>query len=56
MNSPQQLADAAIPDLRDISLAQVANLGDSALAHSLALYRKRLAENDTLQCGFDSSI
>jgi hypothetical protein len=56
MNSPQQLADAAIPDLGDISLTQVAELGDSVLAHSLALYRNRLAENDTWQCGFDSSI
>jgi hypothetical protein len=55
MNSSMQ-GDAAIPDPRDISLAQAAKLGDSVLAHSLALFRKRLGENYPVQCAFDSSI
>jgi hypothetical protein len=55
MNSPLQ-ADVAIPDLGDISFAQAAKQGDSVLAHSLALFRKRLSEDGTVQCAFDSSI
>jgi len=55
MNSSLQ-ANVAIPDLGDISFAQAAKLGDSVLAHSLALFRERLGENGTVQCAFDSSI
>lgn len=32
----------AIPDLRDVPLDQLAELGDTPLAHSIALYRERL--------------
>lgn len=56
MNSPQQLAGAAVPDLQDVSVEQIAKLGDSVLAHSLALYRDRRAESGTLRCAFSSSI
>ena len=47
---------SAIPDLRDLSPDQLAVLGDSALAHSIALYRQRLEENGELLCAFDSKI
>ncbi len=38
--------NTAIPDLRELPLDRLADLGvgDSVLAHSLALYRQRLAE------------
>ena len=35
-----------IPDLRNIPLVRLAELGTSALAHSIALYRERVKEND----------
>lgn len=50
--NPQTVDPASL----DISVEQVARLGDSALAHSLALYRKRLGESDPLRCAFSSSI
>lgn len=56
MNSPQQLVSTTIPDLRDMSLEQVARLDDSVLAHSLDLYRRRLDDNCGLGCAFSSSI
>jgi FXSXX-COOH protein len=56
MNSSEQLADTSIFDLGDFSPERIAMLGDSVLAHSLALYRKRLGEGDTLYSAFDSSI
>jgi FXSXX-COOH protein len=34
--------DSVIPDLRDLPMDQLAELGDSVLAHSIALYRQRL--------------
>ena len=40
----KQELDSAIPDLRDLSLERLAELGDSVLAHSIALYRQRLKE------------
>jgi hypothetical protein len=59
MNSAQQLFGTSIPDLRDIPLERLeraAELGDSVLAHSLALYGKRLGEKAGLGCAFNSSI
>jgi FXSXX-COOH protein len=44
------------PDLADVPLDQVAELGDSVLAHSFALCRQRLAENGLLLSAFQSSI
>jgi hypothetical protein len=41
----QQTINTAIPDLRHIPLDRLAELGDSALANSIALYRQRFREN-----------
>jgi len=54
MNS-LQLADNAVPDLREISLEQIVALGDSVLAHSLSLYSERRGEQSTSRA-FNSSI
>jgi FXSXX-COOH protein len=48
--------DSVIPDLRELSLEQLAQLGDSVLAHSIALYRKRLMETGLPLSSFNSSI
>jgi FXSXX-COOH protein len=44
------------PDLRDVPLDQLAELGDSVLAHSFALYRQRLEERGLLLSAFNSNI
>ena len=44
------------PALRDVPLDQLAELGESVLAHSFALYRQRLEENGPLLSAFDSNI
>jgi FXSXX-COOH protein len=44
------------PDLLDVPLYELAELGDSVLAHSLALYRQRLDENGVLLSAFESVI
>jgi len=56
MNSPQQFDGDAGSDPWEVSPEQVERLGDSALAHSLALYRRRLAEDHPPNCAFESSI
>jgi hypothetical protein len=57
MNLPQQQAsEGVIPDLREIPLDQLAKLGDSVLAHSVALYRQRLAEDGVLFNSFNNVI
>jgi FXSXX-COOH protein len=43
-------------DLRDVPLDQLAALGDSALAHSVALYRQRLEAGGALTGAFNSHI
>lgn len=55
MTSQQELR-SVVPDLRELPLDQLAELGDSALAHSLALYRRRLAENGPLCSAFNATI
>jgi hypothetical protein len=45
-----------IPDLRDVTAAQLAALGDTSLAHCIALYRERLRESGTLTGKFNSNI
>jgi len=47
---------SVIPDLRDLPLDRLAELGDSALAHSIALYRKRLNENGIPLSSFNARI
>lgn len=51
-----KVLDSVIPDLRELSLEQLAQLGDSALAHSIALYRQRLMETGLPLSSFNSSI
>jgi hypothetical protein len=56
MTAPQQDFRAVIPDLRDIPLDRLAELGSSALAHSIALYRERLKENGIPLSSFQARI
>jgi FXSXX-COOH protein len=57
MTLPQEQApDSVIPDLREIPLERLAELNDSVLAQSLALYRQRLGENGLLLSLFNSVI
>jgi FXSXX-COOH protein len=44
------------PDLRDVSQDQLAQLGDTVLARSFALYRQRLEEDRLPLSAFNSSI
>jgi hypothetical protein len=44
------------PDLQDVPLDQLVELGDSVLAHAFALYRQRLEENGLLLSAFNSNI
>jgi FXSXX-COOH protein len=46
----------SVPNLRDLSLDQLADLGDSVLANSLALYSQRLEESGVLLSAFESNI
>lgn len=45
-----------IPDLRDLSLDQLAELGDTPLARLIALYRKRLKETGVTLSSFQARI
>jgi FXSXX-COOH protein len=56
MTLPKQELESVIPDLRDLPLDRLAELGDSVLAHSIALYRERLDDNDLPFNGFNSRI
>jgi FXSXX-COOH protein len=56
MSMQKQELNSAIPDLRDLSLEQLAELGDSVLAHSIALYRQRLAETGVALNSFQATI
>jgi hypothetical protein len=47
---------SAIPDLRDLSLDQLAQLGDSVLGQSIALYLQRLEDNGMILNAFNSNI
>jgi FXSXX-COOH protein len=52
----QQELNSVIPDLRDLSLERLAELGDSVLAHSIALYRQRLKETGIPLSSFSARI
>ncbi len=56
MNSPRQDLKTLIPNLRDIPVDRVAELGSSALAHSIALYRERLRETGVTLSSFQARI
>jgi len=52
----QQDMKTAIPNLEDIQLDQLAELGTSPLAHSIALYRERLKKNGVPLSSFNARI
>jgi hypothetical protein len=52
----QQELNSAIPDLRELPLDRLAELGDSVLAHSIAMYRQRIKGNEILLNSFNSGI
>jgi hypothetical protein len=52
----QQDMKTVIPDLKDIQLDQLAELGTSPLAHSIALYRERLKKNGVPLSSFNARI
>jgi len=56
MTTQKQDVNTAIPDLRDFPLDQLAELGASPLAHSIALYRERLKENGVPLSSFNARI
>jgi hypothetical protein len=46
----------AIPDLRDIPPGRLAELGGTALAHAIALYKERLGQDGVPLSSFNSRI
>jgi FXSXX-COOH protein len=56
MTSQEQAIKTLIPDLRDIPVDRLAELGSSALAHSIARYRERLKENGIPLSSFQARI
>lgn len=56
MVSTEQDLKTIIPDLRNIPLERLAELGSSALAHSIALYRKRIKESGIPLSSFQARI
>jgi hypothetical protein len=46
----------AIPDLRDIPLDRIADLGGTPLARAIALYRERLEEDGVPLSSFNARI
>ena len=56
MATPPQDMKTAIPDLRDVTLDQLAELGDTPLAYSISLYRERLKKNGVPLSSFNARI
>lgn len=56
MSLQLQELNSAIPDVRNVSLEQLAELGDSALARSIALYRERLSGSEVPLSSFNATI
>ena len=56
MTTSEKDIETVIPDLRDIPVDRLAELGSSALAHSIALYRERLRENGIPLSSFQARI
>lgn len=56
MISQEKDIETLIPDLRDLPVGRLAELGSSALAHSIALYRERLRENGIPLSSFQARI
>lgn len=56
MTSSDKRLETVIPDLRDIPLDRLVEVGDSALGQSIALYKKRLNENAVPLSSFTARI
>jgi len=56
MTSQEKDIETVIPDVRDLPVDRLAELGSSALAHSIALYRQRLRENGIPLSSFQARI
>ena len=56
MTSQEQDIMTIIPDLRNIPLDRLAELGSAVLVHSIALYRERLKENEAPLNSFNARI
>lgn len=56
MTSQEKDIETVIPDLRNIPLNRLTEIGSSALAHSIALYRERLRENGIPLSSFQARI
>jgi FXSXX-COOH protein len=57
MTSQQRaVLESVIPDLRDLPLDRLAELGDSVLGRSIALYRQRLKDNGVPLSSFQARI
>lgn len=56
MTSQEQAIKTLIPDLRNIPADRLAELGSTALAHSIALYRERLKESGIPLSSFQARI
>jgi FXSXX-COOH protein len=56
LQQQQQELKSVIPDLRDLPLERLAELGDSVLAHSIDLYRQRLKETGVPLSSFSARI
>jgi hypothetical protein len=52
----QQELGSVLPDLREVPLDRLAELGGSALGQSLALYRERLEQNGGVFSNFTANI
>ena len=56
MTTPPESMQTAVPDLTDVSLEKLAELGGTPLAHSVALYRERLKKNGVPLSSFNARI
>jgi hypothetical protein len=56
MTSQEKSINTAIPDLQNIPVDRLAELGSSVLAHAIALYRERLKENGIPLSSFNARI
>jgi hypothetical protein len=56
MTTPPQSMKTAIPDLKDIPLDWLAELGASPLAQAIALYKERLKKNGVPLSSFNARI
>lgn len=56
MTPEERDINSVIPDLRNIPIEQLAELGASSLARSITLYRERLKENGMPLSSFQARI